>query len=377
MHTTPLPRNTTLSLLRSLGMLLQQAGMYGLQHNVAKLALREASNQFESALAVYGTIAFIKTETVLLVNGIPVDTKDPIAHLVAQKIGSNDLGGLIFKPEMTNEAFTTFAKLISSSQATLEKLGGMKKAIENAGLTTIATSDTAYKQVTDDSPVAQTAKTPAQSKSTRTGVIDLSEAFGEKETESMLNTPSPESSRETGIKKAREKRSKNIGRIITMLRATATLIENEGLLPGELGQQQILASIERILKMVETTSNETRAQIAKLAGQVNADRQTIANIESAARKNGIGFNLTRKELLEHYSEINQEMIQPITVASGALDLLLSEKGEDMPFSEKELLKLAQEGIQRANQLVEFTNRISGLPKSYTPNQELIRDSYSQ
>jgi len=376
MNTQPLPPDITLSLLRSLGMLLQQAGMYGLHHNVAALALHEAFDQFESALAVYGTIELTKTERALLVNGKPVDTKDPLAHQVAGKISANNLGGLVFKPEMTLEAFTTFAKLFSSSATMLNQLGGMKNAIENAGLDTIATSDTAYKQVPTDSHVAPIAETPPQSAANRTSVIDLTEAFSKAETQSMLNRTPPAASSEAELASIKQKRSNNAEQIANMLRATAALIENEGVLPGELGQKQILASIERILKMVETASQETRTQIAKLAGQVNADRQTIASIESAARRKGIGFNLTRKELLEHYSEINQEMIQPITVASGALDLLLSGKSGNTTPSQKELLKLAQEGIERANQLVEFTKRISGLPESYTPNENLIRDSYS-
>lgn len=375
MQTNPLPPNTALSLLRSLGMLLQQAGMYGLQHNVAALALRETFAQFESSLAVYGAIELNKTENVLLVNGIPIDTKDPIAHQIAQKISDNNLGGLVFRPEMTIEEFTTFAKLLSSSPVMLNQLGGMKNAIENAGLTTIATSETAYKQVPTDSHVTQIADTPIKPKTNHKSVIDLTEGFSEAETQSILNTATPTFSHKAQIASTRLKRSNNVEKMASMLRATAALIENEGMLPGELGQQQILASIDRILKMVETTSRETRAQISKLAGQVNADRQTIASIESAARKKGVGFNLTRKELLEHYSEINQEMVQPITVASAALDLLLSGAGDETTPAQKELLKLAQEGMQRANQLVEFTNRISGLPESYTPNENLIRDTY--
>ena len=162
-----------------------------------------------------------------------------------------------------------------------------------------------------------------------------------------------------------------------MLRSTAALIENEGMLPGETGQQQILASLERILKMVEASSSATKIRISKLAGQVEADRQTIASIESAARRRGIGFNLTRKELLEHYAEINQEMLQPVTVSSGALDLLLSGKSGPMSESQKELIKLAFEGMGRVNQLIAYTNRISGLPASLQPDAEVIRDSYAE
>lgn len=376
MNINHLPPKTSLSLLRSLGMLLQQASMYGLHHNVAALALREAFSLFESTLAVYGTIELNKTEHALLVNGHPVDINDPIIHQIAQKISTNNLGGLVFKPTMDSEEFATFAKIFSGSVTMLNQLGGMKHAIENAALKTITTTETAYRQISLDSHDTRITETSQKTQNRHTGVIDLSEALGEAEVETPFNATSNPSTHNSQIAKARQKRSSKVGQIATMLRATAAIIENEGMLPGELGQQQILASIERILKMVEASSSETRAQIAKLAGQVNADRQTIANIESAARKKGVGFNLTREELLEHYSEINQEMIQPITVSSGALELLLSGKGGSLTHSQKKLVKLALEGMQRANQLVEFTNRISGFPESHTPDHKLISDSYS-
>ncbi len=376
MKATPLPPTTVITLLRSLGMLFQQAGMYGLNHNVSALAMREAFAQLESALAVYGAIELTKTEQAFLVNGQPVDTRDAVAHGVAQKIENNGLGGIVFKPGLDETEFAIFTKLITASAAHLAQTGGMKKAIDDAGLLTIASSETAYRQISDPPPPPEPEPTERPRHTPETpGVLDLSDSLDLAAAEPTFQ-PVPATAHEAEIQDRRQKREDNNAKIAAMLRSTATLIENENALPGEIGQQQVLASIERILKLVETSSRETRAHASKLAGQVEADRQTIASIESAARRKGIGFNLTRKELLAHYSEINQEMLQPITVSSGALDLLLSGNGGDLAPSQKELIKLAFESMQRVNQLVEFTNRISGLPNSYTPDDKLIRDSYT-
>ncbi len=380
-----IPPQTAISLLRSLGMLFQQASMYGMGHNVTALAIREAFAQLESALAMYSSIEMAEADEAFLINGTPVDSKDPAVHNFISRIGIHKLGGVVFAPETNDEEFMIFTKLISSSAISLAQLGGLKNALENAGLRYISSTTSEYKRVAEsepeetlpEEPPPPPDKTPTQPRKPQSSaVLDLSGALSADDAPGKFpNTPS-DSQHGAELDALNQKRRENTVKMASMLRATAALIENESMLPAELGQQQILASIERILKLVETSSRETRAQIAKLAGQVDADRQTIASIESAARRRGIGFNLTRKELLNHYSEINQEMLQPITVSSGALDLLLSGKGGEMTTSQKELIKLAFEGMQRVNQLIEFTNRISGLPDSFTPDKDLISNSYS-
>ncbi len=380
-----IPSQTATSLLRSLGMLIQQASMYGMGHNVTALAIREAFEQLETALAMYGTVEMTDADNTFLLNSMPIDSKDPAVHNFINRLQAHKLGGVVFAPETTAEEFLVFGKLISSSSLSLEQLGGLKTAIENAGLQSISLTTSAYKKVSGTDPettpplAKPTPATEIKSASPRpqgSAILDLSGALADEDAPGKF-APTPSGSpHDIELEALKQKRLENAIKMASMLRATATLIENESMLPVELGQQQILASIERILKMVEASSRETRAQIAKLAGQVNADRQTIASIESAARRHGIGFNLTRKELLDHYAEINQEMIQPITVSTGALDLLLSGKGGEMTTAQTELIKLAFDGMRRVNQLIEFTNRISGLPDSYTPDKDLIHNSYS-
>lgn len=369
-----LPSQTSTSLLRSLGMLVQQAGMYGMSHNVTTLAIREAFEQLESALALYGTIEMAVAGKTLLVNGMPLDSQEPSVHNFSSRIQMHKLGGVVFAPETNEEEFLIFTQLISSSTMALAQLGGMKNALDNAGLRSILSTTEAYKKVSETEP--EPPHKPILPKQQGTLVLDLSEALASADPLGAFANTKPESTHEGELDALKQKRLENATRLAAMLRATAALIETGGMLPGELGQQQILASIERMLKVVEISSRETKNQIAKLAGQVDADRQTIASIESAARRRGVGFNLTRMELLAHYAEINQEMLQPVTVSSGVLDLLLSEKSGELTPSQKELIKLATESMQRVNQLVEFTTRISGLPDSFAPDKDLVKNSYS-
>jgi hypothetical protein len=270
---------------------------------------------------------------------------------------------------------------MTSSPAAIANLGGLRQAIEDAGLRYVKLVNTEYRKVPEGEPAPPPAPTDSKASDNKVfslgvgasgGVLDLSSELG--------GTPQsfapPSSADEAGAEDAaKRRRRENAKKMADLLRATAALLENSGALPPEIEQRQILSAIERILHHLESSSVEVRKQINRLAGQVEADRQTIASIESAARRRGIGFNLTRKELLEQYAEINQEILQPVTVSAGALDLLLSGRCGDLSSSQKELIHLAFEGMERVNQLIAYTNRISGLPESLQPDAGVVRDTY--
>ena len=377
----PIPDPAASALLHSIGLLLQQAGMYGMGHNVAQLALQEAFARLETTLALHGAIEFAVSGSDLLVNGSTLASKDPSIASMASRIEQHKLGGILFLPAIDHAEFSIFIRLMTSSPAAIANLGGLRQAIEDAGLRYVKLVNTEYRKVPEWEPAPPPAPTGSKASDNKVfslgvgasgGVLDLSSELG--------GTPQsfapPSSADEAGAEDAaKRRRRENAKKMADLLRATAALLENSGALPPEIEQRQILSAIERILHHLESSSVEVRKQINRLAGQVEADRQTIASIESAARRRGIGFNLTRKELLEQYAEINQEILQPVTVSAGALDLLLSGRCGDLSSSQKELIHLAFEGMERVNQLIAYTNRISGLPESLQPDAGVVRDTY--
>ena len=68
-------------------------------------------------------------------------------------------------------------------------------------------------------------------------------------------------------------------------------------------------------------------------------------------------------------------MQPLTVSTGVIDMLHSGKGGALTESQRDMLKLASESVERVNQLVAYMNRIAGLPESFTPNAAIISDTY--
>jgi hypothetical protein len=370
-----IPESESKTLLHSIGILLQQAAMYGVRHNVASLAMADAYDKLEGTILKYGAIEISRAGEELLVNKEAVPAlEDTAAHNISNRTELHNIYGFLFTKNTTEEDFKTFINLLLSRASVLAKTGGFKAALEEAKIKSIGLLDSEYR-LTNASDETERSIPAAGT----TGAFSL-------DTESIrgISVGTDLSAGATDVSnlddylmtaKLKAKRKENTRKMASMLRATAALLENENQLPAGIGEKQILSSIERILKMVEVTSQETKNHISLLARKVEADRQTIASVESAARNRGIGFNLTRAELLEQYAEINQETLQPMTAAIGALEMLQPEKCENLSASQEELLKLAFESIQRVNQLLKYMNKISGLPESLTPDAGVIKDSY--
>jgi len=172
-----------------------------------------------------------------------------------------------------------------------------------------------------------------------------------------------------------ETRQSRAQQLAVLLRETASVLEHDLDLDSDQRRQQILEAIVRIREALAEVTRESERHIAALADQVDADRQTIASIESAARRRGLGIRLTRAELVERYAELNQEIIQPLTVSTGVIDMLGSGNAGPLTPSQHDMLRLAAESIERVNQLVAYMRRIAGLPTSLTPDMDVIDDTY--
>jgi len=134
-------------------------------------------------------------------------------------------------------------------------------------------------------------------------------------------------------------------------------------------------ALSRIRGYLSDMATGSERQISTLADQVSEDRQTIASIESAARRRGITLRVSRGELVQRYAELNKEIMQPLTVSTGVIDMLQSGCVGALTEPQRELLKMAAESVERVNQLVAYMTRISGLPESLSPDAETIAATY--
>lgn len=383
MKTQKIPETHFLPMLDSFGMLVMQTSMYGAAHNVTVQSLQEAYGLLRAVVDKYGLIELALSDNAYLVNGNPVDAGSRRMEPFFKRFEAHKVHGIIFSREVTENEFQTTINLLSGTPASLERLGGFLNALNNARLKGVASTESKYRRVMDLEETEQ----EKHAGSSNTGVfsLDLGGNFDEFHISAeTVDANSPlivagdgDSSNKLSLaERLGATRREDALKMASMLRATAALLENENQIPPGIGEKQILSSIERILKMVEASSQETREHINRLASQVEADRLTIATIESQARNRGVGINLTRSELLEQYAEINQEMLQPMTAAIGSLELLQSDKGGKIPPAQAELVRLAYESMQRVSQLLKYMSKISGLPETLTPDENVIKGTYS-
>ncbi len=192
----------------------------------------------------------------------------------------------------------------------------------------------------------------------------LTAGFQEREWEVLLD--------ESGVNARPSRRSPDA--------SVAVLLERVGQLAAqqdsaEGGTRDMRHALEAIGQEVDALIRHTQGQTATLAQRVEADRNTVAEMESQARARGVGLALSRVELLDSLAEINQELMQPLTTSSALLQLIRSGKTGAISDSQRELLDTAAEGMERLETLVAYLQRISGFPVALSPDHTLLSEVY--
>ena len=378
-----IPEKDAVLLIRAIGLLISQAGVYGPSHKVTQSAARSVYAELEQVIAAHGPVEIALNEKELLVNGSSGGIGAVAGKNLTDRMALHKIGGIVFlSPPDLNE-FLTCVTLLGTQPFALAQDGGFEGAVKKANLRSVQVVTVAYQRVSGDTPGEQLPPEPMMQAPSPApvappprrplpgaggvGVLDLSAAL----------EPEEEAEERPSENGAGEERKRRISSLASLLRETAALLErDEGRVPGT-QHQAVVAALEQIRNVLAAMTVDSEHHITTLASQVDDDRQTIASIESAARRRGIGLKLTRGDLVQRYAELNQEIVQPLTVSTGVIGMLKSERTGTLTPSQRELLKMAEESVARVNQLVAYMNRISGLPDTYTPDARIIADSYRQ
>jgi hypothetical protein len=381
-----IPEATAMLLVRALGLLYNQAGIYGPSHAVTQGAVRSVFAELEQALKTFGPIEIAVGDNLMLVNGAGEGLGAAAGKNLYDRMALYKLGGLLFTPPLDQREFFFVVHLFGTPPIKLAADGGFEAVLKRANLRTVRAVSVAYQRVSGDEPAvlghdktksiyfsAEPAAPRAAEtlKSAKPGMLDLSAALAGAAPLSRGETrEAPEQAPESASQSTRRERAHALA---TMLRDAAAALDRDLAETGS--TQEVSRALGRIREALSDMAAGSRHDITVLASEVDEDSKTIASIESAARRRGIGLKLTRGDLINRYAELNQEIVQPLTVSTGVIDLLQSGKSGELNDSQRELLKMAAEGVERVNQLVAYMNRISGLPSTYTPNADLISETY--
>lgn len=377
-----IPEKEAVLLVRALGILFNQAGVYGPSHKVTQSAADTVFAEVQQTLAKHGPVEISLRDNDILVNGLPDGIDATTSRNLRDKLKLYRLDGLLFLPPLLQEDFFFCVKLFSTPPVNLSRQGGAEKVLRKADLKSVRAVSIAYQRVSgtatsnsdsllstefDAETAAPTATTSGPITTGGVGVLDLSSALS-----SIDEEQEPAQQDAEAAASARKKRAETMA---ALLREAADLLEHNAREPNAEGHQRMMRTLRRVREVLDEATADSKRNIADLADQVDEDSKTIASIESAARRRGIGLKLTRGELIERYAELNQEIVQPLTVSSGVIDMLNVGKGGPLTDAQRDMLRLAAESVDRVNQLVAYMHRIAGLPTSYTPDNGVISDSY--
>ena len=389
----------------ALGIAVQQAVMYGPAHNVARLAAKEAAAVLTETLGREAAldIALAPQGGGAIVNGEPVSAPDSAGQAFLARMEAHGAHELRFEPGFEFEDVNTFLDVLSARPQAVAEQGGLKAALERAlpsGAVRIAEAQ--WRKVGDDEGPGGGADAPHRPALPNGGAFDLSSLYGTKaagsgsggggapgkpkkaasgegatldltaalaEAEPRFGASRRE--KEEAAASGAERREADKRAVAELLRRTADLLDKAGRPPEESLRREVLETIERALHIVETNAAETKDRIGELSQQIEEDRATVESIEAASRRRGMGPQLTRAELLERFAELSQEIVQPLTVATGAIDMVRKGKGGDLTDEQRSLLHLAAESLDRMGQLSERFSRIAGLPEGFEPDRDLV------
>ena len=397
---TAITSGTAKTLLHALGIAVQQAVMYGPVHNVTRLAAREAAATLADSLGRETglELAVAPQGGGALVNGEPVSSPDSAGQAFLARMEAHGVHELHFSPGFEPGEVETFLALLATRPDASAASGGFKAALERAlpgGSVRVVESQ--WRKVGEDGPGGGPARpalpkgasalagaadslygsrkssAPAHSSPARpapTGegaTLDLTAALAEAEPRfGASRREKDEAAAEGTARREADKRA-----VAELLRRTADLLERAGRPPDADLRREVLETIERTLHIVEANTAGTSDRIGELSRQIEEDRATVESIEAASRRRGMGPQLTRAELLDRFAELSQEIVQPLTVATGAIDLVRKGKGGDLTEEQRSLLHLAAESLDLMGKLSERFTRIAGLPEGFEPDRDAL------
>lgn len=384
MKLATIPTEEALTLIRSLGLLIGQAGIYGPTHNVTQNAARAIYPGVEEAISKHGAMEITLRDGRLLINGAPLDVGGSSGKNLFDRMTLHKIEGIAFLPPANLDDFLKCITLFGTPPMTMAAEGGFENAMKQANLSSVQVVNVQYRRVAKDQTVTKAdADKPAKPRAPRrpgvaavAGVLDLAASMPDAEEISEAAAPrSPHTEARLQAMSARQQRSSALAE---MLRQAANMLEeNQADLSNDSHHDAILGAFHQIRDTLASMTKSSEQDIKTFASQVNADRKTIASIETAARRRGIGLQLTREELMTRYSELSQEIAQPLTVSTGVLDMLSSGRAGNLTEAQRDLLKMAAESVERVNALVSHLKRISGMPDTLIPDAQILKDAYSK
>jgi hypothetical protein len=142
---------------------------------------------------------------------------------------------------------------------------------------------------------------------------------------------------------------------------TDLLRQLQGTAPGD-------GALPRLVDSILSEMNKTLQQTALRA---EAQMETLKRIVMIPAGRPDNADLSRRQLLILMAELGQELRQPLTVVTGAIDMLLGRFFGPISDEQKPILEMASESSRTLDDLISRMIRIAGMPTSLTPDEDVL------
>ena len=124
-------------------------------------------------------------------------------------------------------------------------------------------------------------------------------------------------------------------------------------------------------RLVDNILSEMNKTLQQTALRAEAQMETLKRIVMIPAGRPDNADLSRRQLLMLMAELGQELRQPLTVVTGAIDMLIGNYFGPVADAQKPILEMAAESSRNLDELISRMIRISGMPTSLSPDEKVL------
>ncbi len=127
-------------------------------------------------------------------------------------------------------------------------------------------------------------------------------------------------------------------------------------------------TLPELVENILAEMNHTLRQTATRAEAQMATRKRIVMIPAGRPDNA---DLSRRQLLVLMAELGQELRQPLTVITGAIEMLLRDYFGTITPAQRPIVEMAADSSRDLDALIGRMIRIAGMPASLNPDEKIL------
>jgi hypothetical protein len=141
--------------LRNFGLVVNNITFYGQKHNVTRKSVEHSFAFLGKLLGKHERLNLSLSEGTLLVEGQPIETKNPLVDGLVKQLVALDVGGFTLERGMTWEDFWKLMMLVSTHPDKVKEMGTFSDAVSHIGLGHVQARKVTYQLITEEDMVVK------------------------------------------------------------------------------------------------------------------------------------------------------------------------------------------------------------------------------